>query len=166
MKMKGQHWLNLYGRRNNVLIQNLKLLCLKVISDLDAMKAVLSNLLVPKAVKELLQQYEAANNYLFFEVSEEIFYVKTIHWESFDPQDPMIRYSRTRIVEATFVQSGGSTATCSCRQFKRKGCPCRHLYCILGGGPLVTDCYVKQLKWFEAYHTLEKNSSPAVNPKL
>jgi hypothetical protein len=34
------------------------------------MKAVLSDLLVPEAVKDLLQQYEAANNYLFFQVSE------------------------------------------------------------------------------------------------
>jgi hypothetical protein len=32
------------------------------------MKAVLSDLLVPKAVDDLLQQYEAVNNYVFFQV--------------------------------------------------------------------------------------------------
>jgi hypothetical protein len=62
------------------------------------MKAVLSDLLVPEAVKDLLQQYEAANNYLFFQVLEKMFFVKTFHWESFDPQDPVTRYNRTRIV--------------------------------------------------------------------
>jgi hypothetical protein len=62
------------------------------------MKAVLSNLFVTKAVKDLLQQYEAANNYLFFQVSEEKFHVRKIYWESFDPQDPVTRYNRTRIV--------------------------------------------------------------------
>jgi hypothetical protein len=62
------------------------------------------------------------------------------------------RYNRTRIDEVIANQSGQSVATCSCRQFKRKGHPCHHLYCILGRGPLVTDCDVKQLKWFEAYH--------------
>jgi hypothetical protein len=62
------------------------------------MKAFLSDLLVPEAVKDLLQQCEAANNYLFFQVSEEKFYVKKFHWESFDPQDPVTRYNRTWIV--------------------------------------------------------------------
>jgi hypothetical protein len=130
--------------------------CITVISELDAMKAVLSDLLVPEAVKDLLQQYTAANDYLFFQVSEEKYYVKKIHWESFDPKDPVTRYNRTRLVEVTSDQSGGSVATCSCRRFKRKGRPCRHLYCILGRGPLVTDCDVKQLKWFEAYHGREE----------
>jgi hypothetical protein len=54
--------------------------CLTVVSELDSMKAVLSDLLVPEAVNDLLQQYEAANNYLFFQVSEETFYVKKLHW--------------------------------------------------------------------------------------
>ena len=126
--------------------------CLMVESELDAMKAVLSDLLVPKAVRDLLQQYQAANDYLFFQVSEEKFYVKKFHWESFDPQDPVTRYNRTRIVKVTRKQSGVFIATCSCKQFMRKGRPCRHLYCIMGRGPLVTDCDIKQLKWFEAYH--------------
>jgi hypothetical protein len=130
--------------------------CLTLISKLDAMKAILSDLLVPKAVNHLLQQYEAANDYLFFQVSKKKYYVKTFHWESFDPKDPVMRYNRTQIVGVTTDQSGGSVATCSCRQFKRKGHPCRHLYCILGRGPLVTDCDVKQLKWFEAYHGREE----------
>jgi hypothetical protein len=47
--------------------------CLTVVSKLDAMKAVLLDLLVPKAVNHVLQQYEAANDYLFFLVSEEKF---------------------------------------------------------------------------------------------
>jgi hypothetical protein len=130
--------------------------CLTVISELDAMKAVLLDLLVPEAVKDLLQQYKAANDYLFFQVSEEKFYVKKFHWESFDSQDPVMRYNRTRIVEGTTDQSGRLVATCSCRRFNRKGRPCQHLYCILGRGPLVTDCDVKQLKWFEAYHGCEE----------
>jgi hypothetical protein len=81
------------------------------------MKAVLSDLLVPEAVKDLLQQYKAANKeYLFFQVSEETYYVKTFHLESFDPQqDPVMRYNRTRIVEVTAGQSCGPVATCSCR---------------------------------------------------
>jgi hypothetical protein len=59
-------------------------------------------------------------------------------------------------VEVNSDKSGGSIHTCSCRRFKRKGRPCRHLYCILGRGPLVTDCDVKQLKWFEGYHDREE----------
>jgi hypothetical protein len=43
--------------------------CVGVETELDAIKAVLSDLLVDKAVKDLIQQYEAANDYLFFQVS-------------------------------------------------------------------------------------------------
>jgi hypothetical protein len=65
--------------------------CITVISELDATKAVLSDLLVPEAIKDLQQLYTTANNYLFFQVSEEKYCVKNIHWESFDPKDPVTR---------------------------------------------------------------------------
>ena len=60
--------------------------CVGVETELDAIEAVLSDMLVDKAVKDLMQQYEAANDYLFFEISEGKFYVKKFHWESFDPR--------------------------------------------------------------------------------
>jgi hypothetical protein len=126
------------------------------VSELDAVKAVLSDMVVDNAVKDFLQQCEAAKDCLFFQVSEEKFHVKKFHWESFDSQDPVTRHDRTRIVEATAHQSGSTTVTCSCRRFMRKGRPCRHMRCILGRGPLVTDYDVKQLKWFEACHGREE----------
>jgi hypothetical protein len=65
------------GRLRSTALQSLSpTACLTVISELEATKAVLSDLLVPVAVKDLLQQYEAANAYLFFQVLEEKFYVK------------------------------------------------------------------------------------------
>jgi hypothetical protein len=130
--------------------------CVTVTTELDAFEAILSDQLVDKAVKDLLQQFQAANDYLFFQVSEKMFYVKKFHWESFDSQDPVTRYNRTRIVEVTTHQSGKLVVTCSCKRFMRKGRPCRHLYCVLGRGPVVTDCDVKQLKWFEAYYGREE----------
>jgi hypothetical protein len=70
-------------------------------TKLDAMKTVLSDMLVDNAVKDLMQQHEAANDCLFFQISESKFCVKKFYWEPFDPDDDLVtRCDRKRIVEA------------------------------------------------------------------
>jgi hypothetical protein len=95
------------------------------------------------AVLDLLQQFLSANNYVFFEDSKDKFLVKKLHWESFNEEDPVTRFERTRVVERhpRIRQKGGDVLL---PVLQEEGAPMQALLlCVLGRGPMATDCDVK-----------------------
>jgi hypothetical protein len=123
----------------------------------------LSQLLVAKAVFDLLDQYCESEKYRYMKVDESTFYVRRIYWQQAPDNDDrskgiICRYDRTRPVEVCTVvceatkQEIGSYLKCTCYHYQRCGRTCRHIYCIFNREPSTYGCSVQQTKMYEAHY--------------